>query len=46
MAEVSARMNGMGCIPRSNSPAEFSAFVRSEMEKWGSLAKKVNLQPS
>jgi tripartite-type tricarboxylate transporter receptor subunit TctC len=44
--EVAARMNAMGCIPRTNSPADFSAFVRSEMQKWGALAKKVNLQPS
>ena len=43
--EVSARMNGMGCIPKTNSPQEFAAFVRSEMDKWGGLAKKVNLQP-
>ena len=43
---MSARMNGMGCIPRTNTPAEFSAFVLSEMQKWGTLAKKVNLQPS
>jgi tripartite-type tricarboxylate transporter receptor subunit TctC len=46
IADVSARMNGMGCIPRTNTPAEFSAFVKSEMQKWGTLAKKVNLQPS
>lgn len=44
--EVSARMNSMGCIPRTNTPAEFSAFVKSEMQKWGALAKKVNLQPT
>ena len=44
--EVSSRMNAMGCIPRTNTPQEFSAFVRSEMQKWGTLAKKVNLQPS
>jgi tripartite-type tricarboxylate transporter receptor subunit TctC len=46
IADVSARMNAMGCIPRTNTPAEFSAFVKSEMQKWGTLAKKVNLQPS
>lgn len=44
--EVSARMNAMGCIPRTNTPAEFAAFVKSEMQKWGTLAKKVNLQPT
>jgi tripartite-type tricarboxylate transporter receptor subunit TctC len=44
--EVSARLNGMGCIPTTNSPQEFAAFVQSEMEKWGGLAKKVNLQPN
>ena len=44
--ELSARMNAMGCIPTTNTPQEFSAFVQSEMEKWGTLAKKVNLQPN
>ena len=44
--EVSERMNGMGCIPTTNTPQQFSAFVKSEMEKWGNLAKKVNLQPN
>ncbi|MPZ45713.1 MAG: tripartite tricarboxylate transporter substrate binding protein [Betaproteobacteria bacterium] len=44
--EVSARLNSMGCIPTTNSPQEFAAFVKSEMQKWGSLAKKVNLQPN
>jgi tripartite-type tricarboxylate transporter receptor subunit TctC len=44
--EIATRMNSMGCIPRTNTPEEFSAFVKSEMEKWGTLAKKVNLQPS
>jgi tripartite-type tricarboxylate transporter receptor subunit TctC len=46
IAEVSARMNSMGCIPTTNTPEEFSAFVKSEMEKWGGLARKVNLQPN
>ncbi|MGH8666470.1 MAG: tripartite tricarboxylate transporter substrate binding protein [Burkholderiales bacterium] len=44
--EVSARLNSMGCIPTTNTPQEFAAFVKSEMQKWGSLAKKVNLQPN
>ncbi|MCC6533574.1 MAG: tripartite tricarboxylate transporter substrate binding protein [Burkholderiales bacterium] len=44
--EVSERMNAMGCIPKTSTPREFSAFVQSEMDKWGTLAKKVNLQPN
>jgi tripartite-type tricarboxylate transporter receptor subunit TctC len=44
--ELSARMNSLGCIPRTNTPQEFAAFVKSEMQKWGTLAKKVNLQPN
>ena len=46
ISDVSARMNGMGCIPRTNTPDAFSAFVKDEMQKWGTLAKKVNLQPT
>jgi tripartite-type tricarboxylate transporter receptor subunit TctC len=44
--DVSARLNGMGCIPTTNTAQQFAAFVKSEMEKWGGLAKKVNLQPN
>jgi tripartite-type tricarboxylate transporter receptor subunit TctC len=44
--ELSARLNSMGCIPTTNTPQEFAAFVKSEMQKWGSLARKVNLQPN
>jgi tripartite-type tricarboxylate transporter receptor subunit TctC len=44
--DISARLNGMGCIPTTNTPQEFAAFVAAEMEKWGGLAKKVNLQPN
>ena len=44
--EVSKRMYDMGCIPATNTPQEFAAFVKSEMEKWGNLARKVNLQPN
>jgi tripartite-type tricarboxylate transporter receptor subunit TctC len=46
LPDVSARLNGMGCIPTTNTPQEFADFVQSEMQKWGALAKKVNLQPN
>jgi tripartite-type tricarboxylate transporter receptor subunit TctC len=46
MPEVSARMNSLGCIPRTSTPDELLAFVKDEMQKWGSLARKVNLQPN
>lgn len=46
LPDIQERMLGMGCIPRVTTPDEFLAFVRSEMDKWGKLARQVNLQPS
>jgi len=27
-----------------NSPEEFGRFVRAEMDKWGALARRINLR--
>ena len=43
--EVNDRIIGLGADPVGNTPAEFEKFVRSEMDKWGSLAKKIGLKP-
>ncbi len=42
--ELTERMLSLGAEPSPNSPEEFTAFVKAEMEKWGTLAKKIGLR--
>ena len=42
--ELTERMLSLGAEPSPNSPEEFTAFVKAEMEKWGTLAKKMGLK--
>jgi tripartite-type tricarboxylate transporter receptor subunit TctC len=37
--EVAQRIVASGAEPSPNSPAEFAAFLREEIEKWGAVAK-------
>jgi tripartite-type tricarboxylate transporter receptor subunit TctC len=34
----------MGAIPIGSTPEEFKKYVRSEIEKWGVVAKAANIQ--
>jgi tripartite-type tricarboxylate transporter receptor subunit TctC len=43
-AELRERMLSQGAELVGNSPDEFGRFVRSEMERWGGLAKRLNLR--
>jgi tripartite-type tricarboxylate transporter receptor subunit TctC len=35
----------MGGITLGNSPEEFSAFVRTEIEKWAKVVKAAGIKP-
>lgn len=43
--EVRERMVGYGAEIVGSTPGEFDAFIRTEMNKWGSVAKHINLKP-
>jgi tripartite-type tricarboxylate transporter receptor subunit TctC len=43
--EVRRRLHDQGAIPGGNSPEEFGAFMRSELEKWGEVIRRNNIQP-
>lgn len=45
LPQVHERMSAQGADPQGNTPAEFDKFVRNEMNKWGTLAKKIGLKP-
>jgi tripartite-type tricarboxylate transporter receptor subunit TctC len=42
--EVRKQLESMGAIPVGSTPEEFKKYVRSEIEKWGVVAKAANIQ--
>ena len=42
-AELKKRLELEGGVPVGNTPAEFAAFIKDEMTKWGELAKVAKL---
>jgi tripartite-type tricarboxylate transporter receptor subunit TctC len=45
LPEMSEKLSAQGAIPVGNTPAEFSAFVKREMNTWGKVAQQVGLKP-
>jgi tripartite-type tricarboxylate transporter receptor subunit TctC len=43
MPDVKSRFSGMGFETVGNSPSEFQAFIRREVEKWGKIVKSLNI---
>ncbi len=41
---VSARFQELGITPVGNSPDEFRAFVASETQRWGAVARQANIR--
>jgi tripartite-type tricarboxylate transporter receptor subunit TctC len=44
MPEVVQRLSGQGAEPVGNTPEEFAAFVRGEIDKWANLVKAANMK--
>jgi tripartite-type tricarboxylate transporter receptor subunit TctC len=44
MPEVVQRLSGQGAEPAGNTPEEFMAFVRDEIDKWAKLVKAANMK--
>ncbi|HXX01089.1 MAG TPA: tripartite tricarboxylate transporter substrate binding protein [Candidatus Acidoferrales bacterium] len=42
--ETKARLEQLGFTPRSSTPAEYGAFIRSEVAKWDKTAKTGNIK--
>jgi tripartite-type tricarboxylate transporter receptor subunit TctC len=45
LPDMSEKLSVQGAIPVGNTPAEFSAFVKREMDTWGKVAQQVGLKP-
>jgi tripartite-type tricarboxylate transporter receptor subunit TctC len=43
-ATLRSRMDALAAEPAGSTPAELAAFLKSEMEKWGSLIKGIGLK--
>ena len=43
-AEIRAMMDKLGVIPRPGTPADFSAFLARESEKWQTVAKTAGIR--
>src|SRR6185436_20007945 len=42
--DVVERLSGQGAEPVGNTPEEFGAFIRSEIDKWARLVKAANMK--
>ena len=42
--EIAERFEADGAIPVGSTPQQFSAFLRSEMQKWGKVIREANIQ--
>jgi len=44
LPDVVERLSGQGAEPVGNTPEDFSAFIRSEINKWANLVKAANMR--
>ena len=44
--EVKDKLSAQGAILVGNTPDEFAAYIQSEIDKWGKVAKAANIKPN
>ncbi len=44
-SEVVRLLDAQGAVPGGNTPEEFGAFMRAELEKWGEVIRRNNIRP-
>ena len=42
--DVTDRMLAEGTVPTPSSPEEFTAYIRSELKKWGDVVKMAGIK--
>jgi len=42
--DVQERLRALGADPVGSTPAEFSAYINQELERWGAIIKPMNIQ--
>jgi tripartite-type tricarboxylate transporter receptor subunit TctC len=43
--EMKTRLNNLGAVPMSSTPAEFGAFLVADTEKWAKVIRAANIKP-
>jgi tripartite-type tricarboxylate transporter receptor subunit TctC len=43
--KIKARLDDLGAVPMSMTPAEFGKFIASETDKWGKVIRAANIKP-
>ena len=43
-ADLKERMAGVGMEPAGNTPEQFDAFIKAEIEKWAPVVKEAGLK--
>lgn len=43
--EVREKLTAAGIEPAGGTPAQFSAFIQTEMQRWGQVAQRAGIQP-
>lgn len=46
MPDMKERMLTLGAIPTGGTPEAFASFLKSEMDRWGKVAREVGLKPN
>ena len=44
MPDIIERLSGLGAEPAANTPEQFAAFIRTEIDKWARLVKSANMK--
>ena len=42
--DVADKLNQQGALPVGDSPEQFSAYVKAEIDKWGAVVKSANIK--
>jgi tripartite-type tricarboxylate transporter receptor subunit TctC len=45
MPDVVAQFDKQGVVPVASQPAEWAAYIRSELDRWGKVVKEANIKP-
>jgi tripartite-type tricarboxylate transporter receptor subunit TctC len=42
--DVADKLNQQGALPVGDSPEQFAAYVKAEIDKWGAVIKSANIK--
>ena len=42
--DVAEKLNGQGALPVGDTPEQFGAYIRSEIDKWGAVVRSSNIK--